>query len=167
MPETLAGYMGGRYVRINNVLRGVQPGATKAARVATYNTMLNDIVPVEGELGRLPRAAQGMIVYRRCGPIDHVRTVTGVAYQNGETFRDPAFLSTSANVAYKTAQGQFQLVMMLTCAATSRGHNVMAIRGIVGEAEILFERGTRFLIKSTRSLGNNNVLWEMTELTGT
>ena len=46
----------------------------------------------------------------------------------------------------------------------------MSVRDIGPETEILFERGTRFLIKKVSILRNplaNDVLWEMTEMTGT
>ena len=171
MPETLSGYMGGRYAPINNILRGLANGPTKAARVQTYRDMTDDVASMEGELRARPRVARGTLLYRRCGNYADFRTqVAGGEYRVGDTFQDPAFLSSSRSIAYRTPQGAGQLVAVITVAETSRGHDVMAVRNIGPEMEILFERGTRFLIKKVSILRNplaNNVLWEMTELTGT
>jgi hypothetical protein len=165
---SLADYVGGRYLQINLTLRGLaDQRKTKFERVTTYRTMIDDIYSLENELRAKPRVAAGTVLYRRFGPLAEITDLSCKPYGTGDIFQDRAFLSTSKNQDYKTPQGEQQLVAVITCSPNSRGHDIADVRAIRGEAEVLFERGTRFLIKSTRNISNNNVLWNLVELTGT
>jgi hypothetical protein len=164
----LADYVGGRYVQINLTLRGLaDTRKSKSDRVIAYRAMIDGVASLENELRAKPRIAAGTVLYRRCGPLADITPLSGGVYRTGDTFQDRAFLSTSKSEAYKTPQGEQQLVAVITCSETSRGHDIGDVRGIKAEAEVLFERGTRFLIKSMRNIAGNNVLWNLVELTGT
>ena len=159
---SLEQYMGGRYVQINNRLRGLS-GTTREQ----YATTVNDITLLETELFRKPRIAAATLLYRRFGLLNQFGKLLGtVPYAMGDIFADPAFLSTSKSIAYETPQGEGQLVAVITCSENSRGHDVADVRRNAAEAEVLFERGTRFQIERITRMSRGNVKWHMVEKTG-
>jgi len=126
-------YQGGEYEPMNGFLRS---GTDEFAKT--------DVDQFKKALEDAPRTDKDAVVYR--GGVGKVLTELGV--EEGDTFTDPAFVSTSLTSSFAEGFGD-DVVEIRMPKGSKGGYNVENGQEDFGEMEFILQAGTQFKIVST------------------
>jgi hypothetical protein len=163
----LKGYMGTRYVQVNNAIRSNQIRGGRTPGIGLGNTDLEEsVLLIDKELDTLGRAAlPGRVLYRRAGLVTEYPALVV-----GSVFQSAAYLSTSDNAvnyswANKKKDERNVLFFTITTGALGGGRDVSHIRNNSAEAEVIFHRKSQFTVSAVET-DKGNKHWRLTELVG-
>jgi hypothetical protein len=135
-------YQGGEYEDMNNILRGNDEFLSLDRELIQRD---ND--ELRKALDEAPRTSKDMVVWR--GGVGHVLHELGV--EEGDTFTDPAFVSTSLTSTFAGGFGWLHptgqdVVEIRMPKGTTGGYNVENGQEDFGEMEFILQAGTQFKI---------------------